>query len=103
MVEDVEHFSPELDIEIFRDFPDVVVLENREVETHYARADQAVAAGIAPKVKALWKSRENGRSGRIARLNGRWQWVAVCIPKRCIGRSRDSEALGLDVIVGVTR
>jgi hypothetical protein len=81
----------------------VVVLKNRKVETHYARADQAIAPCIAPKVKALWKGRENGRKGRIARLKGRWQGVAVCIPKRCIGRGGYAETLGLNIAIGVAR
>jgi hypothetical protein len=31
-VEDIEEFRPELDIEIFRDLPDTVVLEQREIQ-----------------------------------------------------------------------
>src|ERR1700722_7053284 len=46
MIENIEYFSAELHVEILRDFPDVIVLENREVQTGYARANQAVAASI---------------------------------------------------------
>src|SRR5260370_25103153 len=51
VIENVEHFSAELHVEILRDFFDAVVLENREVQTGYARANQAIAAGIAPKLE----------------------------------------------------
>jgi hypothetical protein len=47
VIENVEHFGSELYVEIFRDSSDVVVLEYREVETHYARADQAIPACIS--------------------------------------------------------
>ena len=53
MIENVEHFSPELDVEIFRDFPDVVVLENREIKIYETRSGQDVAARVAAQIETL--------------------------------------------------
>src|SRR5258708_12177896 len=103
MIDNVEYFGSELYVEIFRDSFDMVVLEYREVETGYTRANQAVAASIPPEVEALWKGRRNGWKRRVARLNRWWKRIAVCAPKRWIGSGRDGEALSLDVVVRIAR
>ena len=39
MIKNIEHFHPELDVEVFRDALDAIVFEDREVHSHDARAD----------------------------------------------------------------
>src|SRR5229473_5257138 len=83
MIDDVEYFSSELYVEIFRDSSDVVVLEYREVETGYTRASQAIAAGIAAKVETLQGS------GIDRTWGARWSGIAIRTPKRRVGSGRD--------------
>ena len=52
VVQNVKHFCAELDVEIFRDSSDVVVLKNGEVQIRNAWADKNVAAGIAAEIEA---------------------------------------------------
>jgi hypothetical protein len=52
VVQNVEHFCAELDVEVFRDFFDVVVLKNGEVQIRNAGADKDVAARIAAEIEA---------------------------------------------------
>jgi len=52
VVENVENLNPELYVEIFRDSPDVVVFEHREIQGCYAWADHDVATCVAAEVEA---------------------------------------------------
>src|SRR5882762_11963844 len=52
MVENVEEFRPELRVEIFRDAPNVIVLEYGNVQLGHAGANQAVATQVSPLVHA---------------------------------------------------
>src|SRR5258707_2511384 len=97
VIENVEHFSAELHVEILRDFFDAVVLENREVQTGYARANQAIAAGIAAKVETLQGS------GIDRPWGTRWSGIAIRAPKRRVRSGRNREALGLDVVGRIAR
>ncbi len=47
MIDNVEHFDPELGIKILRDSPDVIVLKHGEVETGNSGTDHDIAAGVA--------------------------------------------------------
>src|ERR1700730_5831341 len=47
VVQDVKELGAELNVERFRDFFDVVVLDGREIEVEQARPDYAVSPGIA--------------------------------------------------------
>src|ERR1700682_2336898 len=51
-VENVEQFRPELRVEIFRDAPNVIVLEYRNVQLGHTGTNQGVAAQISPPVRA---------------------------------------------------
>ena len=51
-VKNVEKFRPELRIEIFRDAPDAIVLEYRNVELRHPGTNQGVATQIPPLVRA---------------------------------------------------
>ena len=95
MIENIKHLHAELYVEVLGDFPDLVVLENREIQIGSARANQDVAASISAKVEALQRGRVNR-----SRETG-WRRVAVGGPIRGIGRSGDGETLRLDVVVGV--
>ena len=53
VIENVEYFRPELNVESFRDSRNVIVLKEREVEIGEAWSDQDVTAGVAPEVEAL--------------------------------------------------
>ena len=39
MIKNIEHFYPELDVEVFGNALDVIVFEDREVQSHDARAN----------------------------------------------------------------
>ena len=52
MVENVEDLGAELNVESLRNFLDVVVLEEREVQGGNSRSDQNVAACVAAKIEA---------------------------------------------------
>src|SRR5882672_2387130 len=50
VVENVEEFRPELRVEIFRDAPNVIVLEYGNVQLGHAGANQGVATQIPPLI-----------------------------------------------------
>src|ERR1700682_2188194 len=50
-VENVEQFRPELRVEIFRDAPNAIVLEYRNVQLGHAGTNQGVATQISPFVR----------------------------------------------------
>ena len=101
MIHDIKHLEAKLYIEVLRDALDVVVLEDREVQTCDAWANHDIASGIAAKIEALWeRGKERGGTG-VRRLGVRWRWIAVLVPKGHVGRSGNSEALCLDVVFGM--
>src|SRR5258708_22525255 len=53
MIENVEELRAELQVEVLRNSPDVVVLEHGEVHLRCARSDQNIAAGIASNVSTF--------------------------------------------------
>ena len=52
MVENIENLRAELNVEFLRNFLNVVVLEQREIQGSNSRSDQNVAAGVATKIEA---------------------------------------------------
>ena len=99
MIDNVEHFDPELDIEILRDSPDVIVLEHGEVETGDSGTDHDIATGVAAEVEARQRREAAPRIVRIGdRPEIRRIWGAVRIPECQIRRGGNRKALGLDVI-----
>ena len=94
MVENIENLRAELHVEPLRDPLDVVVLEQGEVQVRQARADQNITAGVAAEVVTQWKGH---------RCSDAWrQRIAILVPKCHIRRRGYSEALGFDVVVGVS-
>ena len=89
MIDDVEHFDPELDIEILRDSPDVIVLEHGEVETGNSGTVHDIAASIAAQVEAL-------QGYRIAT-------ETIGLPKSQAWSGGNRKALGFNVIFGIAR
>src|SRR6266478_3976520 len=102
MVQDVENLCAELNIEPLRNPFDVVVLEYREVQFGDAWTNQDIPTCIATEVVAKWKLGLDGGLCWIARLDARGVGIAVRIPEIHVGRGGNREALGLDVIVGVS-
>src|ERR1700730_14135020 len=95
MVKNIEHFHAELNVEVLRDFTDVVIFENGEVQAGDSGTDQNIAAGITAQGVALQRggidcAAETGRRG-----------AAIGIPKRSDGSGWYAKALRLDVIAGV--
>ena len=95
MIENIEHFHTELDVEVLRNSADMGVLKDGEVQAGHTRADQNIAAGIAAQVESL----QRGGIDRAA--DARRRGVAVGIPKRRVGSGWYGEALRLDVGGGV--
>jgi hypothetical protein len=94
VVENIKSFGSELDIEVFRDPLDVVVLKHGEVRLGYSRTGQDIPTGITFEVKTLqgkwWWAPYS-----------RWLWVAILRPKGHVRCGGDGETLCLDVVVGV--
>src|SRR5580692_993614 len=91
MVQDVEKFRSKLDVEALRDFGNVIVLENGEIQVEQSRTNQPVATRVAEKVCAIHLSaRRRGGSPRkrstLRRQGGRG--------------SRRREAAHVDVLRG---
>ena len=90
MIQDVKELSPELNVEGFRDFRYVVVLECREIDVDQARPDHRIPPGIAKQVHA-----------------GTGDWVAIFIKREYTrsgersGCKRNTEAVNVDVAVDV--
>ena len=59
MVQDIEKLRSELNIESFRDFLDVIVLKDREVEVHQPWAYHRVSAHISQSVRASSRELRN--------------------------------------------
>src|SRR5258707_2184759 len=104
MIDNVEHFDPELDIEILGDSPDVIVLEHREVETGNSGTDQDIATSVAAEVEAHQGRYAASRPPRIVRIRdcaeSRRVGVAIGVPERQIRSGRKLEALSSADIVG---
>src|ERR1700682_5673854 len=90
-VEDVEKLRAELGVEIFRDPPHVVILENRKVQLRQPWPNHDVAPQIAAQIRAI-------------DLTGRGCWavgeISAGIRKRCRCRgrhARESKAVGIDI------
>lgn len=92
MIENIEHFQAELDVEVLRNSADMGVLKDGEVQAGHTRADQNIAAGIAAQVEAL----QRGGIDRAA--EARRRGVAIRTPKRRVGGGWYGEALRLDVV-----
>jgi len=95
MIENVEHFHTELDVEVLRNSADMAVLKDGEVQAGHTWADQTIAAGIAAQIEAL------ERGGIDWAAEARRRGVAIRIPKRRVGSRGYGEALRLDVVGGV--
>ena len=52
MVHDIEHLQAKLDVEVFGDLGDAIVLEHGKIQAGDAGANQNVAAGIAAEIEA---------------------------------------------------
>jgi hypothetical protein len=91
MIQNIEDLGPELHIEGFRNLPNVIVLEKRNIEVEEARSRYDVATRIAQKIETL-------ELRRIA-LTG----IAIGIVEGGGRRCGDCEALGLDVVIGISR
>ena len=62
MVEDIEHFHAELNVEVFRDARDAIIFEDRKVQRHDPWTDQCIAPLRAPKIEAgQWRQLRLGR------------------------------------------
>ena len=85
MVENIEHFYAELDIEVLGDFSNAIVFENGEIQAGDSGADQDVAPRVAAKIEAL---QGNGITAQT-----------VGIPESYVGRGGNRETLGLDVVL----
>src|SRR5712691_5755538 len=95
VIENIEDFRSELNVESFGNALDVIVLEQREVQRGDAGAEQNVAAGIAAQVETC---RERNR-----RADAWWQGIAILVPKCHVGSCGDRKAFGLDVMSGIAR
>jgi hypothetical protein len=94
MIKNIKHLHPELDVELLRNSLDLVILEHREIQIGDTWANQDVAACVASQVEALqWQRRRAAYTGRLL--------IAVRSKKGHVGCRRDSEALCLDVIIGI--
>src|SRR5437016_3884175 len=78
VVKNIKHLGAELQVKPLRNSPDVVVLEDGEVQLRDTRSDQNISAGIAAKVVT---QREGGRDRVNSILNTCRKRVAVLIPK----------------------
>src|SRR5580692_6927572 len=94
MIQNVEELSSKLDIEIFRDPLDTIVLEQREIETPEAGAVYLVASVITQQVHARDRVGNRVNNARCRRLAYRG--------KRS-GCDRIVEATEFEVIVGIPR
>lgn len=110
MIENIENFRAELNVESLGNPLDVIVLEQGEVQRSHTWTNQHVASRISSQVEA-WQSGEPASSveSRILRIVdgdlvavGIYQTpghgIAVCVPESHVGRSRNLETLSLDVV-----
>ncbi len=115
MIQNVEDFRSELNVESFGNALDVIVLEQREVQRCHARTNQNVTSCISPKVEAWqsWKPTGSVKSRILGvvdrdlvavRVNQTgWHRIAVGIPESKVGRRWNLETLRLDVVRWVPR
>src|SRR5882762_1386412 len=88
MVQDVKYLGAELHVEVLRDAPDVVVLEDGKIQVGDAGADQDVSARIAAEVEAL----------QVVKIPA----LTIVRAKKCsVRRSGHGKALGLHVVIGI--
>src|SRR6516164_5272860 len=94
MIQNIKELRPKLNVEVLRNPPDVIVLEDREIQIRQPWPNHNVTAGITPKVEAdrIWFRRIRART---VHADGRG--VAVSIPIRRAGRCWNREAVGVDV------
>ena len=85
MVENIEHFDAELDIEVLGDSSDAIVFEHGEVQAGDSGADQDVAPCVAAKIEAL---QGNGIAAKT-----------VGVPESRIRCGGNGKTLGLDVVL----
>src|SRR5258707_8675571 len=104
MIHDVEHLHAELEVEIFRDALNPVVLEDGEIEAGDARAIYDVAPGIATKVEAPQVSGWERPSRVSARDNVcRRRRITISVKECLARRDRNPEAVDIDVVCGISR
>src|SRR6267378_4858194 len=89
MVQDVKYLGAELHVEVLRDAPDVVVLEDGKIQVGDAGANQDVSARITAEVEAL-------QVGKISSL------TIIRVKKGSIRRSGHGKALSLDIVVRIS-
>ena len=91
MIQDVKNLGAKLHVKYFGDFPDVIVLEHREVQVGYSGSNQDVSPGITAQVEAL---QQCGVALSV---------IAIRIIESLIWRRGNRKALSLDVIAGIAR
>src|SRR5258706_5733759 len=95
VIENIEDFRSELNVESFGNALDVIVLKQGEIQRGHARTNQYVAAGIAAKVE----TQRGGNRAPDARRYG----IAILVPKCHVGSCGHSKTFGLDVMAGIAR
>src|SRR5260370_12606970 len=93
VIQNVEDFRSELNVESFGNALDVIVLEQGEVQRCYAGTDQYVASSVAAKVET---QREGNRPADARRCG-----IAILVPKCHVGCGGYSQAFRLDVAPSV--
>ena len=101
MIQNIEELRPELYIEVLRNPFDVIVLKQREIQVRGPRPDQNIAAGIAPQIQALAERRIANSAGAECRVRAAQRRRSDRGEERG-RRRRNREALGLDVVVGIS-
>src|ERR1700686_2199249 len=91
VIEYVEYFGAELNIEPLGNTLDVVILEHGKIERGNARAGHHIAPGVAAQIEAFQAS--SRKRPAIARR----RWVAVLVEESLIWRRRNSKAITLYV------
>ena|SRR5215813_12919302 len=76
MVQNVKSFDAELNVELFRNLTNPIVLEYREVESRQTRAPEDIAACVAKPVAGIGKQEALG-SNVINRISGVDERVAT--------------------------
>ena len=91
MVQNVKNLGAKLHVEVLRNAPDMIVLEDGEVQIGDARTDQDISTCIAAQIKTV-------------QIVVRWIAALTIIRgvKCRVGRSGDGKALSFDVVVDVS-
>src|SRR5579872_2748592 len=80
VIQDVKDLRPKLNVEIFGDSPNIVVLENRKIEIGQSWTNQDIASGVSAEVEAAEiAARKRSAEARRSRR-------AVGVPERRIRR-----------------